>query len=47
MEEEKPSLTSVPIEKKALDKIREIAKKEGMKIYGVINKLLEKYEKEI
>lgn len=43
MTEQKPILTSVPIRKETLEKIREIAKKDGMKIYGVIDKLLENY----
>ena len=37
------NLTSVPIRVDTLKKIREIAKKDGMKIYGVIDKLLENY----
>lgn len=47
MIEKKPNLTSVPIEKETLDEIRKIAKSEGMKIYGVINKILEAYKKSL
>lgn len=43
MIEQKPILTSVPIRKETLEKIRVIAKEDGMKIYGVIDKLLENY----
>jgi len=45
MKDNKSNLTSIPVKKETLDKIREIAKKDGMKIYGVIDKLLENYEK--
>ena len=44
MKDNKSNLTSIPVRKETLDKIREIAKKDGMKIYGVIDKLLENYE---
>lgn len=44
MKNNKSNLTSIPVKKETLDKIREIAKKDGMKIYGVIDKLLENYE---
>lgn len=44
MKDNKSNLTSIPVKKETLDKIREIAKKDGMKIYGVIDKLLENYE---
>lgn len=47
MKETKSNLTSIPIKKETLDKIREIAKQDGMKIYGVIDKLLENYEKSL
>lgn len=47
MKDNKSNLTSVPIKKETLKKIREIAKKDGMKIYGVIDKLLENYEKSL
>ena len=45
MKDNKSNLTSIPVKKETLDKIREIAKKDGMKIYGVIDKLLENYKK--
>ena len=44
MKDNKSNLTSIPVKKETLDKFREIAKKDGMKIYGVIDKLLENYE---
>ena len=46
MKDEKQVLTSISIKKDTLDKIRNIAKDEGMKIYGVLDKLLENYLKD-
>ena len=40
-------ITKTLIEKETLDEIRKIAKSEGMKIYGVINKILEAYKKSL